>query len=124
MDMKLHSEAVPKSREELDRKVYSIAETLSPLPLGDKYSQHTTFTHIFDGGYAAGYYGYMWAEILEKSVWKKFLDSGDIFHPDMSQELSKKIFEIGSQKDGKDMFQDFCQSEPSVEAFLEMKGIV
>ena len=75
MDMKLHSEAVPESTQELDAKVRDIAESLSPLPLSERYSQHTTFTHIFDGGYAAGYYGYIWAEILEKSVWKKFLDS-------------------------------------------------
>jgi len=124
MDMKLHIEWVPNSAADLDTKVRDIAETLSPLPLWERYSQHTTFTHIFDGGYAAGYYGYIWAEILEKSVWKKFLDSWDIFDTELSSELSEKIFEIGAQEDAKDIFYDFCNSEPSVEAFLEMKGIV
>jgi len=45
------------------------------LPRSESYSPHTSFTHIFDGGYAAGYYSYMWAEIIEKEVWKAFKDS-------------------------------------------------
>ncbi|MCH8518971.1 M3 family metallopeptidase [Candidatus Gracilibacteria bacterium] len=124
MDMKLHSEDIPQSVGELDTKVQNLAQKLSPLPLGDKYSQHTTFTHLFDGGYAAGYYGYIWAEILEKSVWKKFLDTGSIFDRDVSIQLTDIIFRQGAQRDGKDIFFEFTQSEPSIDAFLEMKGIV
>ena len=85
MDMWLHSEKIPFTENELDERVIANYELSALLPRSESYSPHTSFTHIFDGGYAAGYYSYMWAEIIEKEVWKAFKDSWNIFSPEISK---------------------------------------
>lgn len=77
------------------------------MPRSESYSPHTSFTHIFDGGYAAGYYSYMWAEIIEKEVWKAFKDSGDIFSPEVSQKFHDMILSQGTTKKASELFRDF-----------------
>lgn len=75
MDLGLHSQSIQKTQVELESFVSENHDTYSILPRTEFYAPHTTFSHIFDGGYAAGYYSYMWAEIIEKEVWKAFKDS-------------------------------------------------
>jgi len=74
LDMLLHSNTIPQTEEELDRKVQEVYRDSSIFSQPEIYNPHTSFTHIFDGGYAAGYYSYMWAEIIEKEVWRAFID--------------------------------------------------
>ncbi len=76
LDFLLHSEAPPKTVEALDAKCLEIANRFSIMPKPDDYSMYTSFGHIFGGGYAAGYYSYLWAEILEADVFSQFLQEG------------------------------------------------
>ncbi len=75
LDMRLHSEEVPQSLEQLQKISDEIYRENSLFPLSHLYKHYASFSHIFDGGYAAGYYSYMWAEIIEKEVWRAFVDS-------------------------------------------------
>jgi len=88
LDMKLHSSRVPQDREELQKISDEIYQQNALFPLIENYHMYASFSHIFDGGYAAGYYSYLWAEIIEKEVWKIFKDSGDIF----SSEIAEKFY--------------------------------
>lgn len=76
MDMELHVSEPPETLEELDRKVIELARRVSPFPVHDWYAKHATFSHIFSGEYAAGYYGYVWAEILESDIFSRFTSAG------------------------------------------------
>ena len=124
LDLLLHSWDVPKTEEELQQKIEQNYDAISFFQRGDVYSPHTSFTHIFDGGYAAGYYSYMWAEIIEKEVWKAFLDTGDIFSQAVSSKLYDTILSQWSRKKASELFRDFMGREVQIDAFLKEKGLI
>lgn len=78
--MELHVSEPPTSVNELDQKSVEIARRISLFPIHEGYAKHATFSHIFSGEYAAGYYGYVWAEILESDIFSRFSSAG-IFNP-------------------------------------------
>jgi len=124
LDMDLHTQALPKNNFELDERVKVIQEQNAFLPSPETYTPHTSFSHIFDGWYAAGYYSYMWAEIIEKEVWKVFKDSWDIFSPEISTKFHDTILSAGTTKKASELFRDFLWRDPKIDAFLEEKGLV
>ena len=63
------------------------------------------FAHIFNGGYAAGYYGYLWAEVLDKDAFQVFTKSGDLFDREVAQAFRSTILEPGGSSDGIDAVQ-------------------
>ena len=65
----------------------------------------------------------MWAEILEKDVWKAFLEQGDIFSCEVAAKLHDTILSQGTIKKALGLFQDFRNRDVSIEAFLEEKGL-
>jgi oligopeptidase A len=81
-----------------------------------------SFSHIFAGGYAAGYYSYKWAEVLSSDAFSKFEDTG-IQNPKTGQEFLQKILEKGGSQDPMDLFIAFMGREPNVEALLRHNGI-
>lgn len=82
----------------------------------------TYFSHIFDGGYAAGYYGYTWSEMLDADVFKAFEESGDIYNRDLATAFREKILQNGGTKDAMEMFVDFRGRGPKIDALLENRG--
>lgn len=83
--------------------------------------QHS-FSHIFAGGYAAGYYSYKWAEVLSADVYAAFEEAG-IFNPDICQRYLREIIEQGGSRDAADLFHNFRGREPSIDALLRHSGI-
>lgn len=124
MDMWLHSQKLPESEAALDKRVQENYDISALLPRSESYSPHTSFTHIFDGWYAAGYYSYMWAEIIEKEVWKAFKDSWDIFSPDVSKKFHDTILSAGTTKKAPELFRDFFWRDVEIDAFLSEKWLV
>jgi oligopeptidase A len=124
MDMWLHSNEVPKNREELEGFVNKNYDDNASFTRGDVYSPHTSFTHIFDGWYAAGYYSYMWAEIIEKEVWKAFKDSWDIFSPEIAKKFHDTILSAGTTKKASELFRDFFWRDVEIDAFLSEKWLI
>lgn len=83
--------------------------------------QHS-FSHIFAGGYAAGYYSYLWAEVLSADAYSRFEDEG-IFNPRTGADFRDKVLAMGGSIDAMDMFVDFRGREPDPEALLRHCGI-
>ncbi len=83
--------------------------------------QHS-FSHIFAGGYAAGYYSYKWAEVLSADAFSKFEEDG-IFNKHTGNEFLHSILEQGGVKDPMEMFIDFRGREPNIDALLKHSGI-
>lgn len=82
----------------------------------------TAFGHIFDGGYAAGYYGYKWAEVLDADAFDLFLQNG-IFDKATAQKFRENILSKGGTKDPMELYISFRGHEPSIEPLLERSGL-
>jgi peptidyl-dipeptidase Dcp len=81
-----------------------------------------SFTHLFGGGYAAGYYGYKWAEVLDADAFQFFKESG-VFNKEVADSYRKYILESGGSDKPEDLYKKFRGKEPSIDAFLERSGL-
>jgi oligopeptidase A len=80
------------------------------------------FSHIFGGGYAAGYYSYKWAEVLSADAFSLFEERG-IFDPESGRAFLEQILEKGGSVDANELFREFRGREPSIESLLRHSGI-
>lgn len=81
-----------------------------------------TFSHIFAGGYAAGYYGYKWAEVLDADAFAKFKENG-IFDRATADSFRKNVLERGGTENPAELYRRFRGQDPSIDALLERDGI-
>ncbi len=81
-----------------------------------------SFTHLFGGGYAAGYYGYKWAEVLDADAFQFFRETG-IFNKEVADSFRKNILEKGGTDKPMNLYVKFRGKEPSIDAFLERSGL-
>lgn len=81
-----------------------------------------SFSHIFAGGYAAGYYSYLWAEILSSDAFSVF-EAGDLMDAELGAKLRRDIFAMGGSKDFGDCFKAFAGRDPNQAAFLRHNGV-
>lgn len=101
-------------------------ESLAPyeiLPLRPESCISTAFSHIFSGGYSAGYYSYKWAEVLEADAFSLFKEKG-IFNTEVSGAFRREILSKGSTEDEAEMFRRFRGHDPQTSALLKKLGIV
>ena len=83
----------------------------------------TSFSHIFSGGYSAGYYSYKWAEVLEADAFSLFKEKG-IFNTEVSGAFRREILSKGSSEDEAVLYRNFRGHDPKPEALLEKLGII
>ncbi|MBZ9675449.1 M3 family metallopeptidase [Mesorhizobium sp. ES1-1] len=123
MDMAYH--ARPDAPEEPLRFE---AETLAGLDMPDTIAmRHRTphFAHVFSGeGYSAGYYSYMWSEVLDADAFAAFEETGDPFDPELAERLRKNIYAAGGSKDPEELYTAFRGKMPSPEAMMVKRGLV
>lgn len=81
------------------------------------------FSHIFDGGYSAGYYSYIWAEVLDKDAYQAFVESGDLFDKHTAARF-RTLLSSGGMKDGMDLYRDFRGAEPSRLPLMVSRGFM
>ena len=80
------------------------------------------FSHVFAGGYSAGYYSYMWSEVLDADGFAAFKETGDIFNPALAQRLEQYVYSAGGMREPMEAYVGFRGAEPSVRALLENRG--
>ena len=83
----------------------------------------TNFAHIFNGGYSAGYYGYTWAEVLDKDAFNYFKASGDLFNPEIAAAFRKHCLQDGGNDEGMVQYRKFRGQDPDKEPYLKARGL-
>lgn len=123
LDMAYHSITTPLRAsadvEKFEAKAIEPVKVFEPVA-GSFISP--SFSHIFSGGYAAGYYGYKWAEELDADAFKAFKESGNIFDKKTAAKFLKML-QSGDTVDAMDLYVEFRGKKPTVDALLERDGI-
>nr|WP_295464805.1 M3 family metallopeptidase [Mesorhizobium sp.] len=103
------------------------AETLANLNMpGSIVMRHRTphFQHVFAGeGYSAGYYSYMWSEVLDADAFAAFEETGDPFNPELAAKLKRHIYAAGGSADPEELYTAFRGRMPSPQAMMEKRGL-
>jgi len=82
----------------------------------------TYFNHII-GGYAAGYYVYLWAAVLDADAYRAFQESGDIFNMDLAQKFRKHVLTEAGNQEGMHQYFKFRGKQPDIDALLQKRGL-
>ncbi|MEN0079660.1 MAG: M3 family metallopeptidase, partial [Pseudomonadota bacterium] len=80
------------------------------------------FAHIFAGGYSAGYYSYLWSEILDADGFYAFLETGDIFDEELAGRLKRWVYESGGLLPADELYRRFRGADPGIDPLLEIRG--
>ncbi|NNL96104.1 MAG: M3 family metallopeptidase, partial [Xanthomonadales bacterium] len=81
------------------------------------------FAHIFAGGYSAGYYAYLWSEILDADGFTAFMEAGDIYDPELAARLKENVYQAGGIRDADELYRQFRGKDPSIDPLLEIRGL-
>jgi oligopeptidase A len=121
-DSRLHAEynpAAPQSAQEVLNHVRAQVAVIKP-PAFNRFEN--SFSHIFAGGYAAGYYSYKWAEVLSADAYSRFEEEG-IFNAQTGESFLQEILQQGGSKAPMELFKNFRGREPEIDALLRHSGI-
>jgi oligopeptidase A len=116
-DLALHVDYDPASDEDPLAVAQAVMETLAYRPEFAQGRRMAAFSHVFAGGYAAGYYSYKWSEVLEADAFSRFKSEG-IFNPATGREFADTILAQGDSRDADVMFRDFMGRDPDVDALI------
>jgi oligopeptidase A len=120
-DMRLHAEHVPgRSALKLLEEVRERVAVLKP-PAYNRFPNN--FSHIFAGGYAAGYYSYKWAEVLSADAYSLFEEQG-VLNPDAGRRFRDEVLSVGGSRPAAESFRAFRGRDPSVDALLRHNGMI
>ncbi len=121
-DFQLHATFDPQNGTDPLEILKAVREEVSLVPHPEYNRLAHSFSHIFAGGYAAGYYSYKWAEVLAADAFAAFEEAG-IFDQQTADRFRSEILEIGGSRDIMDAFVAFRGRKPTLDALLRYSGI-
>lgn len=122
-DFRIHEQYVHNDEDFIPGILSEVREEVTVVPVASYNRFQHSFSHIFAGGYAAGYYSYKWAEVLSADAFSKFEQDG-VFNSETGREFLNCILEVGGSQKAQDAFVSFRGREPKVDALLRHSGIV
>lgn len=122
-DFRVHLENTVEKPVDQQKIMEEVRAQVGVIPVPDWVKGQNTFTHIFSGGYAAGYYSYLWAEVLSADVFGAFEETG-VFNHDTGRLFLHTILEKGSSEKMKDMFVAFRGRSPEITYLLKSYGLL
>lgn len=120
-DLTIHRKTPALSSSQIQAELDQIRREFSVLPTAAYNRFQHSFSHIFAGGYAAGYYSYKWAEVLASDAFDRFEQEG-IFNTQTGAEFRKAILAVGGKDTALDAFVNFRGREPKIDALLRHQG--
>jgi len=121
-DICLHQQADVTTAEQIQQTLDQVREDIAVASTPQINRFQNGFSHIFAGGYAAGYYSYKWAEVLSADAFAAFEEEG-IFNPETGQRFLQCVLEKGGSRPAMESFRCFRGREPNIEALLRHSGI-
>jgi len=121
-DFRLHLEDRGTAAGDVQALLDEVRREVGVIEVPEWNRFQNSFSHIFAGGYAAGYYSYKWAEVLSADAFSKFEENG-IFHRDTGRQFLHAILEQGGARDPMELFVEFRGRKPSIDALLRHSGI-
>ena len=122
-DFRLHMEYDPQKQGQVQSILDEVRKKIAVVPFPPFNRFQHSFSHIFAGGYAAGYYSYKWAEVLSADAYAQFEENG-IFDRKTGQSFLENILETGGVRDPMASFVAFRGRMPSIDALLKQNGII
>ena len=122
LDMKWH-ELESVEGIDIDAFEQQVCKEMGLIPeIGPRY-RTTYFNHIFCSGYSAGYYGYLWAEVLDKDAFSIFEASGNVWNKELATKFKETFLERGGSEEPMTLYQEFAGRKPENSAFLKGRGL-
>lgn len=123
VDMDLHTlTEIPANFNVMDFEQQKLNERGIPRQIFPRY-RVTNFEHIMGGGYTAGYYSYLWAEVYECDAYQAYKEAGNILDSSIAQRFRETIFAPGGIDDGMTMYRNFRGRDPKIDGLLENRGL-
>lgn len=122
LDMEYHSIEESQDIDVAKFEAAALAKYGAMKEIAPRY-RSTYFQHIFSSGYSAGYYSYIWAEVLDADAYEAFVESGDLFNQEIAAKFRKEVLSQGGQADGGVLYQNFRGQEPSMEPLMKKRGL-
>ncbi|MBI4816269.1 MAG: M3 family metallopeptidase [Deltaproteobacteria bacterium] len=125
MDLALHVEFDTTSEGDPISFARTILQRYTSVPIPEEYALAASFSHLFGSsvGYAAGYYSYKWAEVLDADAYQRFRERG-VFDREIGRTFRQHILARGDEKDPEELFRNFMGRDPSLAPLLERSGLV
>ncbi|PZU90116.1 MAG: peptidase M3 [Chelatococcus sp.] len=110
---------------EIDPLAFEAAELARIGMPAEITMRHRTphFTHVFSGGYSAGYYSYLWSEVMDADAFDAFTEAGDVFSAELAGRLKRYIYSAGDTRDPAEAYALFRGRLPTPDALLEKRGL-
>lgn len=121
-DFRIHQEFEAESPEFVAKTLAKVRKQTTVVPIASYNRFQHSFTHIFGGGYAAGYYSYKWAEVLSSDAFSRFEEEG-IFNEHTGRDFLHSILEIGGSRKAAEAYIQFRGRAATVDALLRHNGI-
>jgi len=123
-DFNLHMHPAEENDAYIQTVLDKVREQTAFLPLADFNRSQNSFLHIFSGGYSAGYYSYLWSEVMSADAFQAFKSQNKVFDNEIAARFLYNILEQGGSKDFMDLFVAFRGREPEVNALLKQYELV
>ncbi len=122
-DMRLHLDIHAAESDRVQALLNKVREQVAVVKPPMFNRMPNTFTHVFAGGYAAGYYSYKWAEVLSADAFARFEEEG-LFNPEVGNAFLKEILAVGGSRKAMESFIAFRGRKPSIDALLRHNGLI
>ena len=122
LDMKFH-ELTDVENLDVDKFEKQQMDAIHLMPEILPRYRSTNFAHIFNGGYCAGYYGYTWAEVLDKDAFNYFKSSGNLFNSEIAKAFRQHCLQDGGNDEGMVQYRKFRGQDPDNEPYLKARGL-
>lgn len=122
-DFKLHQHYTTSTPDYVAKLLTTIRHETAVVPIADYNRFQHSFSHVFAGGYAAGYYSYKWAEVLSSDAYARFEEEG-IFNTRTGHDFLHAVLEVGGSKKASEAFVAFRGREARIDALLRHSGII
>lgn len=123
LDMKWH-ELESVEGVDINQFEHKVCQDMGLIPeIGPRY-RTTYFNHIFSSGYSAGYYGYLWAEVLDKDAFSLFEQTGNVWNIPLATKFKQTFLEKGGSEEPMTLFEQFAGRKPDDTAFKKGRGLI